>query len=141
MSPAPLSYRRVQLVSVSQEPLPLSTAERLWTELRHAKEAASPSDIARHEDALFAFYLPWAVAAASDICPAEDGDAVGYRQAAENALAHAVLSWRSGPVADFEAFARQSIGAQLRRHDALQAHQRRRQHLRALRRRVWQRST
>ena len=91
----------------------VGAARELWGALTRARAEYAPLVLAAAEQAVFRFYLPLAQTLASTVAP-RGVDRVEAEQAAEVALAQAVLAWQEEAREGFDAFARAAIESQLR---------------------------
>ena len=91
----------------------VGSAQELWDALTRARAEYAPLVLAAAEEAVFRFYLPLAKTLASTVAP-RGVDRVEAEQAADVALAQAVLGWQDGAREGFDAFARAAIESQLR---------------------------
>ena len=91
----------------------VGSAQELWDALTRARAEYAPLVLAAAEEAVFRFYLPLAQTLASTVAP-RGVDRVEAEQAADVALAQAVLGWQDGAREGFDAFARAAIESQLR---------------------------
>ena len=91
----------------------VGAARELWGALTRARAEYAPLVLAAAEQAVFRFYLPLAQTLASAVAPRRL-DRVEAEQAAEVALAQAVLAWQEEAREGFDAFARAAIDTQLR---------------------------
>ena len=91
----------------------VGSAQELWDALTRARAEYAPLVLAAAEEAVFRFYLPLAQTLASAVAPRRL-DRVEAEQAAEVALAQAVLAWQEEAREGFDVFARAAIDTQLR---------------------------
>lgn len=97
-----------------EQPSP-ATEQGLWDALTRARSAQMARERARAEVALFRHYRPLArELARSQAGPSIGFDREGADQAAEIALARAILDWDGPQAPRFEAYARLTITRELR---------------------------
>lgn len=92
---------------------PQTDGQVLWEAWYRAGFDQGGTDQARAEDALFRHYLPLARELARRGVPDGEPDGGGAIQAAEIALARAILDWREPDGHRFESFARLAIKREL----------------------------
>lgn len=90
-----------------------TTAALLWSNLRRAAQSTIPGLTSHAEDAVFRHYRPLAVTLAAQHCRGRSDPAV--LEAAENALAAAVLQWSPPRVDGFREYAEHAIRTRIRR--------------------------
>ena len=95
-----------------------TTAGRLWDALHQARSDRRTRTSTHVEDALFRFYLPMARRLAHDHAP-DHPDPADMEQAAEVALAQAILAWKYNSPIGFDLFASSAINTQLGQLDRL----------------------